>query len=259
MDYLSQKWYYKITLRQKYLGCKTAPYPVMDQFVVQGVLHVKRLRLIVPVLLIVLFSLPVFALQRTYTYQETTGDQTIISKWLIESTSEGHEVIVENPAEYHRLLCAEDYSTISWEYQNTETGTDLVAKVQADRVIIKGKHNQEKVQEEFELQGLPWYQFIEVSLADFVQSKERKKEFWIIQPYDLKVYKMVASKEKTETITLSNQEVETAPVKVTLTGIASAFWKVKYWYRKADGFYLRYEGVRGGPGTPKTIVEVMDL
>jgi len=38
-------------------------------------------------------------------------------------------------------------------------------------------------------------------------------------------------------------------------GILGAFWSSLYWYRPADGRFLRYEAMREGPGTPKSVVE----
>src|SRR5690554_4650750 len=209
-------------------------------------------------LLIVILTINVFAAEKMLSYEETTGGKTIVSKWVIKSSADGHEVIAKSPGEYHRVVCARDYSTNSWEYQQEEAGTDLRARREKDRLIIRGMHNKKVVQKEIELHQLPWFQFVEFSLADFIQSGKKKTEFWIIQPYNLKHYKMVAVKEKTEKIDIAGQEVEAVRVKVTLPGVASVFWSVKYWYRKADSVYLRYEGVRGGPGTPKTVAQLID-
>jgi hypothetical protein len=39
--------------------------------------------------------------------------------------------------------------------------------------------------------------------------------------------------------------------------VRAAFWKAEYWYRPSDGVMLRYKSVRGGPGTPKTIITLL--
>ena len=209
-------------------------------------------------LLVVILTINVFAAEKMLSYEETTGDKTIVSKWVVKSSADSYEVIAKSPGEYHRVVCTRDYSTNSWEYQQEEAGTDLRARWEKDLLIIRGMHNKKVVQKEIELHQLPWFQFVEFSLADFIQSDKDKTEFWIIQPYNLKHYKMVAIKERTEMIVVADQEVEAIRVKVTLPGIASIFWSARYWYRKSDGVYLRYEGVRGGPGTPKTVVELIN-
>lgn len=151
----------------------------------------------------------------------------------------------------------QDHSTVRWELRDPGAGTDLVVEREGNLLVAKGKFKGKEVAKEFKVDSLPWYQFVEVSLAAFVRSDEEKTEFWIIEPSNLKHYKMVALKQKTEYITINNQEAEAVRIKVTLPGMASLFWSTLYWYRKSDGVYLRFEGVRGGPGTPKTIVELI--
>lgn len=214
-------------------------------------------RLLLPLLTVVIFNQLVFAAENTFIYKETTGKTSINSKWRVISQDEGYSIIAENSHEYHRVLCNQDFATISWEYKNTGLKTELLAKRDGDRLIVNGRFKNKQINEEYEIDHLPWFEFVEVSLSGFVQSEEEKIEFWILQPNNLKLYKMVAIKQNTETINLNDQDVEALQIRVTLPGLASLFWSSTYWFRKSDGVYLRYEGVRGGPGTPKTIVELI--
>lgn len=198
-------------------------------------------------------SFPVQAAEKTYFYRDTTGKISFESKVCIKPAPEGYTVEVENVNEYQQFLCRQDHSTLRWELRNPGAGTALVAEREGNRLVVKGKFKGKEYAKEFKIDPLPWYQLPDVSLADFVRSDAEKTEFWIIEPINIKCYKMMATKEKTEYLTVNDQEVEAVKIKVSV----SIFWSAYYWYRKSDGLYLRYEGVRGGPGTPKSIVELV--
>lgn len=51
---------------------------------------------------------------------------------------------------------------------------------------------------------------------------------------------------------------EAMRVRVSPWGLLSLFWSSLYWFRPSDGAFLRYEAVRGLPGTPKTVVELIE-
>jgi len=218
-------------------------------------------RLLVLLAVVVMFSQFLFAAENIYVYKETTGKTSIISEWRVISQDGGYLVTIEGPVEgpieYHRALCNEDFATISWEYKNTEAKTEVLAKREGNRILVNGKLKDKQISKVYEINDLPWFEIAEVSLSRFAQAGEEKVEFWSLRPTDLKLYKMVAIRQDTEIIKENGQDVETVQIKVTVPGFASLFWSVKYWFRKSDGVYIRYEGVRGGPGTPKTIVELI--
>lgn len=200
-----------------------------------------------------LISLPVLATEKNYVYRETTGKTSIENKWTIKPAPAGYTVEAENDNEYQYILCRQDHSTLRWELRNRGAGTDLVGEREGNLLTVKGRFKGKEFAKEFKIDSLPWYQSLEVALADFVRSEAEKTEFWIVEPFNIKCYKMVATKQKTEDVTINNREVEAVRIKVAF----SIFWSAHYWYRKADGVYLRFEGVRGGHGTPKTIVELI--
>ena len=208
--------------------------------------------------LMILFNFNVLADGKTLIYKETTGNTMITSTWKIDSLENGYCITATNSNEFHEINCNKDYATLSWEYTNRNLGIQILAQRIGDRILVIGEHKNKEIRQEFAIDNQPWFEFIEVSLTPFIESPDKSKEFWILQPYDLKLYKMVAMKQKIETITVNNNSIEAFNVKVTLSGFASVFWKVNYWFRKTDGVYVRYEGVKGAPGTPKTIVELIN-
>jgi hypothetical protein len=47
-------------------------------------------------------------------------------------------------------------------------------------------------------------------------------------------------------------------VKITLTGFRAHLWKALYWFRAGDHVMLKCRAVYGLPGTPATILELVD-
>jgi hypothetical protein len=68
---------------------------------------------------------------------------------------------------------------------------------------------------------------------------------------------MVAKKQSEEEIKIDDKKYKSIRIRLTLKGWLSIFWHADYWYRKSDGVFVKFEGVRGGPLTPKTITELI--
>ena len=100
---------------------------------------------------------------------------------------------------------------------------------------------------------------MEWSLQPFaVSGSSEPLLFWVVQPYDGQAFLMQAREEKAEDIPVDGRTLEARRVKVSPWGILSLFWSSLYWFRLSDGTFLRYEAVRGLPGTPKTVVELIE-
>jgi hypothetical protein len=116
-----------------------------------------------------------------------------------------------------------------------------------------------------EIDDNPWYQMLEMS-KEFVASDKDPGKFWIVSDQmgevtkesGFSAIKMNAKNKGTEMITHQGQEVEATKIVVRVAGPKGAFWKAEYWYRPSDGVMLRYESVRGRPGTPKTIITLVE-
>jgi hypothetical protein len=97
---------------------------------------------------------------------------------------------------------------------------------------------------------------VEKSLEPFVLSGEERVRFMVIQPFDVEPFVMVARARGTERVEAGDKTYEAVHVVVSPEGFASLFYRVHYWFRSSDGLFVRYEGTRGPPGTPKTVVEL---
>lgn len=106
--------------------------------------------------------------------------------------------------------------------------------------------------------GLPWFQGLP-QLARFAVGADKKVQFLVfpdsldgqLKADDLTIFE--ASKTERVKISLPIGEFECWKVHVTFADFRSMFWGGDYWFRTSDGLLVRYEEVRGAPGTPVTV------
>jgi len=82
--------------------------------------------------------------------------------------------------------------------------------------------------------------------------------FWLINPSDGKKMDMIAIKEGIYQIDVLGKKENCTKVKVTLDSFLSIFWSVNYWFRNTDGLFVRYEGLKGGPASPKKHISILN-
>ncbi len=182
-------------------------------------------------------------------YLTSSEEQISDSRLRLRSeSSEGdvHEVIVDDSLQAER-----------WSFSRADAAeSNLVAERRGRRIDITGILDGRSVQKTKGLEDDdPWIQSIEKSLESFVLGGDERTEFWTLQPDNLTLRKLQARRNGKEMIEVDGSHVETWKVRISLPGIGSIFWGANYWYRTSDGQFVKYEGVRGGPGTPTTIVE----
>lgn len=166
----------------------------------------------------------------------------------VSETGEAHEVVVEE-----RSL-----ESLEWSHRNPADNTDYTARISGRTIRVAGTNQGRSVNESFRLEDSdPWIQSIERSLQPFVLSSSDRMEFWTVQPGDITLRKLQAARRGRATIDVDGEQVEAWEIRISLPGIGSMFWSATYWYRVTDGQFVRYEGVRGWPGTPRTVVELV--
>ncbi len=206
------------------------------------------------ILVLIFFTAPVkgFCIER-YDYLERTDTLSVKTSWQLEKD---HIILTCTRAgETHTYQCDSLGATLQWELKNSGTNTDIVARREKKSILIKGTFKSESIDKKISIDDAPWYQPMSFSLTSFIKSDKSSGEFWSLRPTDLLAFKMKAEKKEVQFIELQGKEVEVQKVKVSLTGLRSMFWHGYYWLRKADGLFMKYEGVNGPPGTPKTIIE----
>ena len=173
----------------------------------------------------------------------------------------GAEVTVHSrlsDGDLHNVEMDTSRATFRYDYESPERKTAYSATREGNEIILQGTLKGQPLSRRLPIDSHPWFQAMEWSLQPFVVSgSSQPLVFWVLQPFEGHVYLMQAREEKAEEVPVDGQTLEAMRVRVSPRGILSAVWSSLYWFRPSDGAFLRYEAVRGFPGTPKTVVELI--
>jgi hypothetical protein len=196
---------------------------------------------------------------KTWQYRKITeGIERLSTMGVVQETDKIVKLVERSGVTSHEYCFSKkDGSILSWKMR--KAGMTLEASRNANNITLHIKENGENRTETKEIGEIPWIQSVEFGLQGFVKDRQKTtQEFWIIRPTDGSIEKLVAEKEDDEKIIIGDHEYNTIQVEVTVPGWRSMFWGVDYWFRKNDGFFIRYKGANGPPGTPETIIELAD-
>ncbi len=193
-------------------------------------------------------------------YRERTGDSVeylTATERIINDTLELSSR--STTRETHIVMAGEDLESLSWTHRHPAEDTEYTAVRDGRTIEVSGRSQGEEVAEIFTLRGeAPWIQSIERSLREFALSEDRRMEFWTIQPGDIQLRKLQALRRGRDTVAVDDTPTDAWEIRLSLPGIASLFWSATYWFRTSDGLFVRSEAVRGWPGTPVTVVELVE-
>lgn len=211
-------------------------------------------------LLFLLFGTALFA--QNYFYHEKTANEEaeLVYKYYVNDSLKQDEFIIYSPItkQQHQITLDEKYATVKW-INTKKDGTIDVYSREGNSIVIEAIRDGKKVNVKREINKDPWYASMEFGLGQYFRNEKKNIEFWNILPENLKAYKMKAEIQSLETIEISGTPVETMKVQVTINGIPAMFFHFLYWFRVSDGLFVRFEGAKGGPGAPKTIIEFVKI
>ncbi|MAF13094.1 hypothetical protein CMK11_21795 [Candidatus Poribacteria bacterium] len=170
------------------------------------------------------------------TTQVSATSAVLITKW------QDHR---EGKTGTQTVLVDANSSTLSWKLTEDGGDTDYVGERDGDTVTVRGSLRGEAVDKEHDVGDLAFYHSPAVGLEAFVRSGAQKIEFYTVRPDDLSCHKMKAERKDSEEITVGDVDVQAVRVKWGLTGLRSAFYKRTFWFREADGVFLRSNKSRG--------------
>ena len=198
-----------------------------------------------------------YASGRSLIYQSITKGVAVTINEKIEIN--GAETIVTSSSidQGTNRVRNRDNSALVWELVNDRTDTRLTAERVGDIIKLEGKFEGKTVDKTLKIDGKPWFQAWDLSLGSFVLSGKKSLEFWTVRN-DLKAFRMAAFRDKEETLEINGRNVEAVKVKVSLPGWMAKFWSASYWFRKSDGVFVKYQGANGPPGTPETVIELVN-
>lgn len=200
----------------------------------------------------------------TRVYKEKTGQKTTLLHVVKETVSSGWIITATAgegaPAETQVYTLDESGATIAWTFVRPGENTDIQAVREKEKIILTGLHKGKAVRREFDAGPLPWNQAFQLGLEKFAAEGGKAMKFWAIGtsgPVAMKIAKLTAEIKSTETIRIEGRAETARHVRLSLSGLKSLLWHGDYWYREADGVFLRYIG-RSGPAAPLSIMDLSE-
>ena len=204
-------------------------------------------------------ALPVDA-QAGGIYRDLTGQ--LVTMIRLQQETRGEEVTLRSilsDGDLHSVEMDASRATLHYDFDSPGRKTAYSASREGNEILIQGTLKGQPLSRRIPIDSHPWYESMEWSLQPFaVSGSSEPLLFWVVQPYEGQAFLMQAREEREEDIPVDGRTLEALRVKVSPWGILSLFWSSLYWFRPSDGTFLRYEAVRGLPGTPKTVVELIE-
>jgi hypothetical protein len=192
-------------------------------------------------------------------YRETTGDHQIDILVSEESVTGGFIVHSRlNDGDRHDVEMDASAATVRCRVRSPQRKIDYAVTREGTVLVLEGILGGAPVSRRITIDSHPWYQAVETSLGAFVVNGGKgQTEFWTVHPWEGNAYLLRAQSEGDQVIGFNGRQAAALRVRMRPVGILGFFWSALYWYRPSDGRLLRYEAVRGFPGTPLTVVEYM--
>jgi hypothetical protein len=207
--------------------------------------------------LLLLVAAPSFS-QLTAVYRDRTGTRETAIR--IRQDPLPHGFLFRSfmsDGEYHEVEYGPSDTTVRYRVQSPARGIDYSATREGNTMVFKGVFGGRPLARSQRIDDHPWLETVERSLIGLALDPGRPQTvFWIVQPWEAKAYLMQALNEGEDAVMLDGCSVGAVRVRVRPYGLLALFWSSLYWYRLPDGLFLRYEAVRGLPGTPLTVVEL---
>lgn len=193
----------------------------------------------------------------TFNYRDRTGDHEIDILITREPTPDGFVFRSRmNDGDKHDVEMDASAATIRYRVQSPQRRIDYTVTREGNVLVVQGTLGGAPVSKRITIDSRPWYQAVETSLVGFILGGGRgQPEFWTVYPWEGNAYLLRAQSEGEQVISVNGREITAVRVRMRPLGILRYFWSALYWYRPRDGRFVRYEAVRGFPGTPLTVVE----
>jgi hypothetical protein len=198
--------------------------------------------------------------QSSLLYRETAGARQITNRMSEEILPDGFFMRSRlSDGDMHDVRLDKALLTLSYHVTSPARRIDYTVVRTGNVLVVDGMLGGKPISKRITIDSRPWYESFERSAQDFITAGVRVPlVFWVVHPWEANAYLLQARIEGREQVSVNSTRVDAVRVRVAPLGFLRIFWSALYWYRQDDGRFLRYEGVRGPPGTPKTIVELLD-
>jgi hypothetical protein len=218
----------------------------------------RRFLRLLPVSAAVLGAWPAAAEPRaegdTRVYRET-GDQTRTFTLRITPLPGARERLESVSGETRFVtVCDSRGETLSWTLESP--GARVRAESADSRIAVSGTRDGRRLREEYATGGLPWIQALSRGLRDRPTPGAEPLRFVMLRPDSLEPVKLEAVPDA------RGHDGTPAPtgvrrIRVRGTGPVARLCYGLHDFRREDGVFLRYEGLFGLPGLPRSSVRIV--
>ena len=183
-------------------------------------------------------------------YRETNKERTKELEYRISTPESG--LIIEGYSENSKakIFCDKQGNAYKAEY---DLEKDVLIERERDKFIFI---QDDKAVKKENADNVPWFGSY-IYLKQFILSKDKEAEHYLIVPENMSVMKLKAIKERIERVKYGEKDIEAYRVRTTFPDWRGMFWSSHYWHRLDDGILIRAEETRGPPGTSPTIMELI--
>ena len=215
---------------------------------------------ILPLCLALLFMAVASPAAPVFRYLEQTGTDSCIFTWRLERERDTATLSVVQRQGSETFLSRNTAAgeTLAWQYVH-QPDTDVRAEREGDRIRLSGRFQGKTVDEVHAIDDRPWFQPLSFSLRPLALDGQATAEFWTIRVDTLELVAMraeAAGREEMDTV--RGPRLTAARVVIRPDGVFSRLWRAEYWFRAEDGLFIRYRGTHGPPGTPETVISLLD-
>ncbi len=201
-----------------------------------------------------LLSATVFS-KEILTYEKISSKGTHSITYTVTIDKNDYVVEIEGKDQKTTLKASMPFSLKSYVTKKNKDFYEFF--VEGSVIKAKGLIQGETLLAEFKAsKKMPWIQEFDFGLRPLLESSKNSINFQLINPKNFKMHKMVAKKEKQESLKIGTTTYEAVLVEITLHGFKSMFWKAQVWYDKKTHDLLLYKA-NEGPNTPLTTVTLI--
>ena len=193
--------------------------------------------------------------QDNWVYDEEVNGHSIETKWQGETKDNTLFLKGESSKNVVEIVCKPDFEmeAISYTALKEGGGATYSCKRSGNTLHLVSKQGDAEVVKNYSVGRTPWIQEFGFGLRPFMASGASSIKFYIINPKDLSMHKLVAKREGQETVTIGDKAYRTNKVKISLSGFKSLFWTAYAWFDTESGNMVMYKGNKG-PNTPTTTI-----
>lgn len=192
----------------------------------------------------------------TYLYRDQTGNEQVFFCWTSQQQKDQVVITSRKLDEIYRNVCGLHGSTRRWEVR--KPGVLAKAWVEERQLILKGEVDGRAVSWTKDLQGRTWHQPLSYTLREVALGRTPEITFCCIRPDTLELVGLRAQRMGEEKVQVAGSQMSAVKVRIRMQGLLRLVWHADYWFRTKDGVFIRYQGVNGPSGTPKTTIELIN-